>query len=131
MITLFRSYRDRGSAADQDLIVWADCHPAHAFASVDVDEMVHCHLRGIDHRHLVLAAGVRWNVLVKLPGIRAPLALLNAGALIKRKVAKHLISVGRDEGNEGAAIAGRLCRTRDHDDLIFGIETELVGSGCG
>ena len=72
------------------------------------------------------------NVLIKFSATRAPSALLEAvGGIraiallaVKHDRANNLIARGRDEGHEGR----RLCRTRDHDQIIFRIVAHFIGS---
>src|SRR5262249_9456455 len=94
---------------------------------------------GIDHRnptrfHTVdhRVGGDLWNVLIKFSGLRTPPALFEAAArgvggavrAIKREPSYNFMGRGRDEGDEGRV----LTRTRDHDQMIYRIETEFVSS---
>ena len=72
-------------AAEQDLIIRADGHALRAGAGVERDRKARLDLHGlgIDHcnlaRRCIIAGTVDlWNVYIKLPGPRTPLALLDA-----------------------------------------------------
>src|SRR5262249_25444394 len=104
---------------------------------------------GIDHRnrawHVIFhgSAVVRRNVLIKFPGFRAKAALLEAiggfqavggCAAVKSDRANNFMGVrsrGRDERDvRKRSFPIPFTRTRDHDQMMLGIETEFVSSGC-
>src|SRR6185437_1897699 len=124
-------------ATEQDLVARADGHSLGKLAGLgwNREDVLYLHGLAIDyHDRAPWPGAVHWNILVKLPSLRTPLALLEAAGGIRRAVSAGEIKLtydrvagGVDKRDEGRSLSG----TCDHNHMIMWIVAELIRSGCG